>query len=50
VVFCQVLGPSVTAFSTQMPDEKGEKVTLKPGAEVDVVLETDSDATMKKPS
>lgn len=34
----------------ELTDEKGEKVTLKPGAEVDVVLEADSDATMKKPS
>jgi hypothetical protein len=30
--------------------KRGEKVTLKPGAEIDVVLEADSDATMKKPS
>ena len=34
----------------EMTDENGEKVTLKPGAEVDVVLEADSDATLKKPS
>ena len=34
----------------ELTDENGEKVTLKPGAEVDIVLEADSDATMKKPS
>lgn len=32
-----------------LSDEKGEKTSLKPGAEVDVVVEADSDATMKKP-
>jgi hypothetical protein len=32
-----------------LEDEKGEKVSLKPGAEVDVVIEADSSATMKKP-
>jgi hypothetical protein len=30
-------------------DEKGEKTQLKPGAEVDVIIEADSNATMKKP-
>ena len=30
-------------------DERGEKASLKPGAKVDVVVEADSDATMKKP-
>jgi len=30
-------------------DESDEKVSLKPGAEVDIVLEADSDATTKKP-
>ena len=30
-------------------DEKGEKAALKPGAEVDVVIEADSSATIKKP-
>jgi len=34
----------------ELTDEKGKKVTLKPGAEVDLILEADSDATMKKPS
>jgi hypothetical protein len=29
-------------------DEKGEKGSLKPGAEVDVILEADADATTKK--
>ena len=29
--------------------EDGQQVRLKPGAEVDVVLEADSDATTKKP-
>jgi predicted DNA-binding antitoxin AbrB/MazE fold protein len=32
-----------------LPDENGEKVRLKPGAEVDVILEADTDATTKKP-
>ena len=30
-------------------DEDGAKVSLKPGADVDVIVEADSDATMKKP-
>jgi hypothetical protein len=30
-------------------DEKGEKAALKPGAEVDVIVEADSSATIKKP-
>jgi hypothetical protein len=32
-----------------LTDETGEKVRLKPGAEVDVVIEADTDATTKKP-
>jgi predicted DNA-binding antitoxin AbrB/MazE fold protein len=32
-----------------LTDENGEKVHLKPGAEVDVILEADTDATTKKP-
>jgi hypothetical protein len=32
-----------------LTDEKGEKASLKPGAEVDIVLEADSNATLKKP-
>jgi predicted DNA-binding antitoxin AbrB/MazE fold protein len=31
-----------------LTDENGEKVRLKPGAEVDVILEADTDATTKK--
>jgi hypothetical protein len=31
-------------------DEKGEKAHLKTGADVDVVIEADSDATTKKPA
>jgi hypothetical protein len=31
-----------------LTDEKGEKASLKPGAEVDVVVEADTDATVKK--
>jgi hypothetical protein len=31
-------------------DEKGEKAALKPGAEVDIVIEADSSATIKKPA
>ena len=30
-------------------DENGEKAQLKPGSEVDVIVEADSDATTKKP-
>lgn len=33
-----------------LADEKGRKVQLKEGAEVDVVVEADSSATIKKPS
>lgn len=33
----------------ELVDEDGEKAALKPGAEVDVILEADSDATVKKP-
>lgn len=32
-----------------LTDESGEKASLKPGAEVDVIVEADSSATMKKP-
>lgn len=31
-----------------LTDENGEKAGLKPGAEVDVIVEADSSATMKK--
>ena len=30
-------------------DDKGEKAKLKPGAEVDVIVEADSSATLKTP-
>jgi hypothetical protein len=30
-------------------DDRGEKASLKPGAEVDVIVEADSSATLKKP-
>jgi hypothetical protein len=30
-------------------DEKGGKASLKPGADVDVIIEANSDATIKKP-
>ena len=32
-----------------LTDENGERVRLKPGAEVDVILEADTGATTKKP-
>jgi hypothetical protein len=32
-----------------LTDESGDKAGLKPGAEVDVIVEADSSATMKKP-
>lgn len=32
-----------------LTDEKGDKVRLKPGADVDVVVEADTDATTKMP-
>ena len=33
-----------------LTDENGERVRLKPGADVDVVVEADTDATTKMPS
>ena len=33
----------------ELIDETGEKAKLKPGAEIDVILEADSSATLKKP-
>jgi hypothetical protein len=33
-----------------LTDENGEKAKLKPGAEVDVVVEADTDATLKHPA
>ncbi len=32
-----------------LTDDEGEKASLKPGAKVDVILEADSDATLKIP-
>jgi hypothetical protein len=32
-----------------LTDENGDQVRLKPGAEVDVIVEADTDATTKKP-
>lgn len=37
-------------IENEVTDEMGEKASLKPGAEVDVLIEADSDATIKKPS
>jgi hypothetical protein len=34
----------------ELTDEQGNKAKLKPGAEVDVVVEADSSVTMKKPT
>jgi hypothetical protein len=34
----------------EVVDEHGEKAGLKPGAEVDVIVEADSSATIKKPA
>ena len=36
-------------IDNEVTDEKGEKASLKPGAEVDVTVEVDSSATIKKP-
>jgi hypothetical protein len=33
----------------ELVGEDGEKAALKPGVEVDVIVEADSDATLKKP-
>jgi len=32
-----------------LTDENGENIRLKPGADVDVIVEADTDATTKKP-
>jgi hypothetical protein len=34
----------------ELTDDEGEKASLKPGAKVDVIVEADSEATLKKPS
>jgi uncharacterized protein YfaS (alpha-2-macroglobulin family) len=36
-------------IENEMTDENGGRVRLKQGAEVDVILEADSSATLKKP-
>lgn len=36
-------------MENEVVDDKGEKAWLKSGAEVDVVIEADSDATTTKP-
>ena len=35
-------------IENELTDENGEKTRLKPGAQVEVVIEADSSATMKK--
>lgn len=35
-------------IENEVTDEHGEKAALKPGAEVDVIVEADSNATTKK--
>jgi hypothetical protein len=34
----------------EITDDDGSSATFKPGAEVDVIVEADSNATMKKPA
>lgn len=34
----------------EVADDQGEKAKLKQGAEVDIIVEADSDATTKKPA
>jgi hypothetical protein len=36
-------------IENEVVGEDGQKVRLKPGAEVDVIVEADSSATLKKP-
>jgi hypothetical protein len=36
-------------IENEVVDEQGDKAKLKPGAEVDVIVEADSSATLKKP-
>jgi len=36
-------------IDNELTDDAGDKVSLKPGAEVDVIVEADTDATLKKP-
>ena len=37
-------------IDNEVTDEKGDKAALKPGSEVDVIVEADSSATIKKPA
>jgi hypothetical protein len=37
-------------IENEVTDDHGDTAALKPGAEVDVVVEADSNATMKKPA
>ncbi len=37
-------------IENELTDDAGRKSSLKSGAEVDVVVEADTDATMKKPA
>ena len=37
-------------IENEVTDEHGEKSVLKPGTDVDVIVEADSGATMKKPA
>jgi hypothetical protein len=37
-------------IDNEVMDEKGEKAQLKVGADVDIIVEADSSATMKKPA
>ena len=36
-------------IENEVVNENGDKAKLKPGAEVDVIVEADSNATLKKP-
>ncbi|HKV77885.1 MAG TPA: hypothetical protein VJP02_07090 [Candidatus Sulfotelmatobacter sp.] len=36
-------------IENELADEQGDKSKLKPGAQVDVIVEADSSATLKKP-
>jgi hypothetical protein len=46
---CDVLYREIRV-ENEVVDENGEKAGLKPGAEVDVIVEVDSSATIKKPA
>ena len=37
-------------IDNELADEKGDKAQLKKGADVDVIVEADSSATVKKPA